>query len=318
MLRQVPPLAALEAFLAATQAHSFRAAADSLALSPSAFSRRIQQLEEFVGTALFDRNAPGTPLTAAGDTYAAEIAPALSAIQQATMAMRAPNDARRVRVATSHSFAAEWLIPRLPGLADVHGIDVALTISRDPALLRSGAVEIAIRGEALEPAEECEILTPVDVVAVSARGLANGRAAPRSAEALGAMRLLGVSGQSFLWDAFLRHAGVARSAPDVAEYATNQLSYEAAVSGLGVTLAAPLVSDRFLSDGRLVACLPLRAPTGWGYVLRCGARRTPASRDFVAWLKLEVERSMASFDRWHAAIVGDQMPNAEIAVSIAQ
>ncbi len=67
MLRQVPPLAALEAFFAATQAPSFRAAAETLALSPSAFSRRIQLLEQFVGLALFDRTSAGTPLTAAGE-----------------------------------------------------------------------------------------------------------------------------------------------------------------------------------------------------------------------------------------------------------
>lgn len=305
MLRQVPPLAALEAFLAAAQARSFRAAADTLALSPSAFSRRIQQLEEFLGVALFDRHALGAPLTAAGDAYAAEIAPALAAIRQATMALNRADHARRVRIATSHSLAAEWLIPRLPALASVHGIDVALTISRDPALLRSGAVEIAIRGEALDAATDGEILTPLDVVAVSAPRLADGRKAPRSAAAIAEMRLLGVSGQTFLWDAYLHAAGVVRRTADIADYETNQMSYEAAVSGLGICLGTPLVSERFLGDGRLIGCLPLRARTGWGYVLRHTARRTPASRDFVAWLRLEVARSVADFDRWHAAIGPD-------------
>src|SRR3546814_13025924 len=55
LLRQMPPLEAAEAFLAAANARSFRAGASSLALSPSAFSRRIQQLERFLGVELFHR-----------------------------------------------------------------------------------------------------------------------------------------------------------------------------------------------------------------------------------------------------------------------
>ncbi|MFX8414286.1 LysR family transcriptional regulator, partial [Acinetobacter baumannii] len=42
MLRKIPSLEATEAFVAAASTCSFRAAAGSLALSPSAFSRRIQ------------------------------------------------------------------------------------------------------------------------------------------------------------------------------------------------------------------------------------------------------------------------------------
>ncbi len=225
-------------------------------------------------------------------------------IREATVAMRGADGARRVRVATSHSFAAEWLIPRLPALAKVHGIAVALTISRDPALLRSGAVEVAIRGEALAADTDREILTPTDLVAVSAPRLADGRPAPRSIDAIADAPLLGVAGQTGLWHDFLRCGGAIRHDPPVEVYDTNQLSYEAAVSGLGISLAAPLVSDRLLSDGRLVGCLPLRWATGWGYVLRrtTHAARSPAARDFVAWLKQEVAHSAASFDRWHAAI----------------
>lgn len=307
MLRQVPPLSALEAFLAATQARSFRAAAETLALSPSAFSRRIQMLEQFVGAEMFDRRMAGTPLTPAGEQYLGEVASALELIRQATASLQKTGE-RRVRVATSHSFAAEWLIPRLPALAKVHDIEVVLTISRDPNLLRTGAVEVAIRGEALDRLEDGEIITPVDVVAVSAPRLADGRPPPRTIEEVASARLLGVRGQMAMWRTFLGGAESPVREPQVATYDTNQLTYEAAVSGLGIALAAPLVSDRFLGDGRLVGCIPLRRQTGWGYVLRRaapGARSRPATRDFVAWLKLEADKSLQTFDHWYAAIAPD-------------
>jgi hypothetical protein len=57
MGRRLPPLPAIEAFLFAARLSSFRAAAQQLALSPSAFSRRLQTLEAFTGVALFERSA---------------------------------------------------------------------------------------------------------------------------------------------------------------------------------------------------------------------------------------------------------------------
>ncbi|MGK6356635.1 hypothetical protein ACMGDH_15585 [Sphingomonas sp. DT-207] len=114
-----------------------------------------------------------------------------------------------------------------------------------------------------------------------------------------------VAGQDRLWHDFLRGAGFAGELPPIVSFETNQLAYEAAVSGLGVTLATPVLSDRCLSDGRLVACLPIRRETGFGYVLRAEASRArsrSAVRDFIAWFKPEVARSVVQFDGWHAAI----------------
>src|SRR3546814_11837441 len=81
LLRQMPPLEAAEAFLAAANARSFRAGASSLALSPSAFSRRIQQLERFLGVELFHRTNSQSQLSVAGRAYLAEVGPAIGPIR---------------------------------------------------------------------------------------------------------------------------------------------------------------------------------------------------------------------------------------------
>ncbi|HZF45135.1 MAG TPA: LysR family transcriptional regulator, partial [Sphingomonadaceae bacterium] len=47
--RRLPPLRALEAFVRIVRMGSARAAANELGLSPSALSRRVTSLEEFVG-----------------------------------------------------------------------------------------------------------------------------------------------------------------------------------------------------------------------------------------------------------------------------
>src|SRR3546814_13861788 len=54
-MRRLPPLTAIEAFVQVARLGSIKAAAQELALSAPALSRRIQALERFIGRPLFDR-----------------------------------------------------------------------------------------------------------------------------------------------------------------------------------------------------------------------------------------------------------------------
>ena len=54
-MRRLPPLTAIEAFVQVARLGSVKAAAEALALSSPALSRRIQALERFVGHPLFER-----------------------------------------------------------------------------------------------------------------------------------------------------------------------------------------------------------------------------------------------------------------------
>ena len=98
MGRRLPPLPAIEAFLFAARSSSFRAAAQQLALSPSAFSRRLQTLETFIGVTLFERSAPPT-LTAAGRRYYQAVAGRLDEILVATEELRLIPDRRLIMAA---------------------------------------------------------------------------------------------------------------------------------------------------------------------------------------------------------------------------
>ncbi|MFK5151194.1 LysR family transcriptional regulator, partial [Klebsiella pneumoniae] len=80
-------------------------------LSPSAVSRRIRALEQFLGVPLFSRRSTGTSLTAAGQQYLGQVLPAFDLLSAATQHFK--NDDRVIRLAGSHSFLSEWLLPRL-------------------------------------------------------------------------------------------------------------------------------------------------------------------------------------------------------------
>src|SRR3546814_10189576 len=65
-MRRLPPLTALEAFVQVARLGSVKAAAEELALSTPALSRRVQALERFVGKTLFDRKHQAMELNADG------------------------------------------------------------------------------------------------------------------------------------------------------------------------------------------------------------------------------------------------------------
>lgn len=303
MLRQMPPLEAVEAFLAAARARSFRAAATSLALSPSAFSRRIQLLERFAGQRLFDRTGPTTVLTCEGSRYLAEVGPAIEAIQHATTSLRAVRGERPLRIASSHSMAAEWLMPRLPKLLADIGLEVALTVSRDPELLRAHHVDLALwGGPTRNQGTIVDVIAELDAVPVAAPRLADGRRPPASLAAFADHRLIEVQASAGLWRHWLRRAGYRGPRPAIAAtYETNQLKNEAAASGMGVALAVPLVTERFLADNRLIACAAVRMPTDQSYCMHYAGNDVRSRSDvkaFLGWLQQEARSSLEKYDAW--------------------
>ncbi len=63
-----PPLNALRAFEAAARHLNFSRAADELSVTPGAVSQQFQNLEDYVGAALFKRTPKGLLLTDAAQT----------------------------------------------------------------------------------------------------------------------------------------------------------------------------------------------------------------------------------------------------------
>jgi DNA-binding transcriptional LysR family regulator len=76
-------LAELEAVATVARVGGFRAAARKLGVSPSALSHSIAALEDRLHVRLFNRTTRSVALTAAGETFVAEVAPALAAIDGA-------------------------------------------------------------------------------------------------------------------------------------------------------------------------------------------------------------------------------------------
>ncbi|MBU6207930.1 MAG: LysR family transcriptional regulator, partial [Alphaproteobacteria bacterium] len=154
-MRRLPSLSAVEAFVHVARAGSIKAAADELALSSPAISRRIQGLEGYLSRALFERRHQALILTADGEKLLESVAPALDLLSDAIEGLTSGTDLMRLRLSVMPLFAAQRLMPRLGDLRQKYphlhldidtaahattrlgdGIDVAIVLAKeiDPLL----------------------------------------------------------------------------------------------------------------------------------------------------------------------------------------
>jgi DNA-binding transcriptional LysR family regulator len=78
----------LRYFIAVAELRGVRAASEQLHVTQPAISRQIQDLEEAIGTALFERTPRGLVLTAAGDAYLVEARDILARVDAANRLAR--------------------------------------------------------------------------------------------------------------------------------------------------------------------------------------------------------------------------------------
>lgn len=303
MRRQAPPLEAVEAFILATRSSSFRDAADRLALSPSAFSRRIQALEAFVGTPLFVREKGSVTLSRIGERYLRTVEPAIDAIRRATVDLQAERGGTALRVVVPQSFAMAWLIGKLPEFQrQFPAVEVELRIGRSVADLRRGHADVAIlAGSRSATGLPTSTLAKLEAILVCAPVFANGLPPPAALSDLPNYPRLAVYQPEGIWDHWLDGVGYhGPPLPPPTYHEAHFLMAEAAAAGMGVALAPPILVARLLSEGRLVQPLAEAADVGVDYSLvfadDATRRRTDAAQ-FGRWLADELAAFTAEFDR---------------------
>lgn len=154
----------LQAFIAAAQRLSFVAAADSLDVPPSIFSRRIAALEARLGVRLFHRTTRQVALTEAGHIYYRSCAHLLGDLEEADAAVStlhaSPQGTLRVHLPVT--FGKLHVSPHLPELMDrFPEMSIDLTMSDHMVDLIEHRVDVAIRiGELSDSSIVARVLAP--------------------------------------------------------------------------------------------------------------------------------------------------------------
>lgn len=142
----LPPLAALRAFEAAARHQSFKKAAAEIAVTPTAISHQIRLLEETLGIRLFDRKPRQVVLTPVGHELFPILRDGFASFALAIDRVRQRTTTKSLTVSVLPSFAAKWLLPRLPRFQVEHP-DIHLRLHTSPEVvdLAGGVVDAAIR-----------------------------------------------------------------------------------------------------------------------------------------------------------------------------
>ena len=295
----------LHTFEAAARHLSFTKAGEELFLSQSAVSRQVQQLEESIGAALFERRHRALALTEPGRIMRRAVEDSLERLRDAAARVRSTAARRHVTLTCTPGFASFWLIPRLARFTAAHpDVDVRISATLDLLDLARSTVDVAVR---FVPSDDGQgpLLFEEEVQPMCAPQLLRDLARPLKSPAdLERHTLLTVEMQdaplTVDWEPWLRLMGLpGLHMAHTVRFTQYGEAVAAAVAGQGVVIGRlPLLAD-LVRQKKLVA--PFRSPAasrrGYFVILAPHAAHNPSARAFADWLQAEAERVLPSARR---------------------
>lgn len=267
---------------------SIKAAAEELALSSPALSRRVQSLERFIGKPLFERRHQSLRLNGDGERLLGLIAPALDSMTDAVETMTTGTELLRLRLGVLPLYATQRLLPRLPELRRAHP---ELHIDVDTAghgVSRVGeALDAAIvLAREVDPALYARRLDRNRVHVIGARSLLDGPDPLVDPRQIARQTVLLHRDMPDTFTAWRVAAGVPDLEPmAIDHFDSGSLMLEAAAQGLGVAfmLEAHFQAAR---DNRLVRLFDLPVDSHYSYWFVCRPRALAQRpvRIFHDWL----------------------------------
>lgn len=286
--RRLPPLRSLEAFIRTVRLGSARAAAEEIGLSPSALSRRIANLEDFVGKKLFTRARQTMQLTMDGQAFYEAVNPHLESLARAIESQSDNISVLRLHLGVLPLFGSQRLFPRLGELRKRHPL-LHIDIDTGPQL-------------------EDRVGDTLDAAIILSRGPDSGLHAVRLdhnmvhaicnkelAQTLGDELDVGkLAKQTFLvhnelsasFEAWKDALGIRDMEPAAIDhYDSGQLMLEAAKQGLGIAI---MHDDHFrrAADNRLTELygVEVESPYSYWFVCKPSALEQRPVRLFHDWL----------------------------------
>ncbi len=263
MRRKIPGHLTLSVFEAAVRHSSFTLAAQDLALTQSAVCRQIASLESYLGVSLFRRSGRGVVPTPVALAYRQQVTASLDMIERNTAELIAHGEGGGgLTVAALPTFAAKWLIPRLPAFYKANpNITLNLLTRTRPFLFEESLIDAAIFArDANWPGTERTFLMNEDLVAVCSPELIRPRRQVTAAD-FKRHRLLHLDTRPLAWRQWLEARGL-RVEQDTVGPRFELFSFiaESAIHGLGLALVPRFLVKAELAQGVLLeARLPATA-----------------------------------------------------------
>ncbi|WP_457417843.1 LysR family transcriptional regulator [Roseateles sp. P5_E7] len=269
-------------FVRVVRSGSFAGAARQLGVPSNTVSRRVQGLEQHLGTRLLQRSTRKLTLTSAGEEFNARCAGLVTGLfeagQELSSGSREPSGLVRVGAPADFLdlFVMEWIAEFL---ATYPKVRLALVLSDSKADLIADRIDVAFRGGPLEDSAYVgrHVFCTGNDGLVASPGYLAARGAPNALQDLLEHDCVTFT-QSGSSDATWRLAGpdgIDEAVQVAARFSGNtaQALRKATLAGLGITLLPRAVIINDLRAGRLVPVLPEYQRPGHGLTVLYPSRR---------------------------------------------
>ena len=299
-MRRLPPLNSLRAFEAAARWLSFAKAAEELFVTPAAVSQQIRQLEDYLGITLFHRMTRSVRLTEEARAVLPLMTEGFDKLAEAVNRLAQEEERGLLTISTAPTFAAKWLLHRLPDFSDKYpDIDLRLHSSRVPGEFDQDGIDISIRLSTGDyPRLHAARVFGEEFSPVCSPGLLAGSNPLRTPKDLKNHHLLHVDWGDLNiplpdWHMWTRKAGVEDIDLDHGPHFTvESMAIDAAINGNGVALVSHHAAAGDLQVGRLVRPFELVLQADFSYWLVCPHEylRRAKVKAFSDWLLEEAAK----------------------------
>jgi LysR family transcriptional regulator, glycine cleavage system transcriptional activator len=301
MIEHFPGLRTLRAFDAAARLLSFTRAADDMGVTPAAISNQIKELEDQLGVELFIRTSRSMRLTKEGEILRMAANESLETLAKALHRIKRLENRNQIRVSSTPSVAAKWLVPRLDSFLSAYpSADVRIDVSNTLVDFDRDDVDVAIRfGAGKYPGLRADLLFQDTLSPVCSPSLITREKPLEVPRDLLRHTLIHLDWQASgspwpNWRMWMQAAGIKEFDDKRGlHFGQTSLTIQAAIDGQGVALGdSNLVADD-LAAGRLVKPfeLSLKAPDSFSYfvITRLNTTDVPLVNAFRDWCLAEAE-----------------------------
>jgi len=274
-------------------------------------SHHVKQLEEFLGVALFRRLTRALELTPEANAMLPKVREGLENLVEALERVRRRGSTQPLVVVTPPNFAARWLVPRLARFTNAHP-EVELHLASRAGMIdgreldtrdshADAPVAMVRFGSGRYPGRHVDEVFAVRYVPVCSPRLLKGPHALKEPEDLRFHTLLHddtvtEGGARPSWADWLESAGVRDvDASRGPRFSDASLALEAAIEGMGVTLAIKALTRAEIESGRLVVPFDITEPAAYAYYLVTteSDAAQPQVQAFRQWLLEEAAPELA-------------------------
>ncbi len=267
-------------------------------MTQAAVSHQIKSLEDHLGIQLFRRMNRRLILTDEAQILLPAVSKAFDIIKSTTQKLYDGGDRGALKVSVMPSFAAKWLLPRLPKFRRLHPeIDILVSATINKVNFNRDDVDMAIRfGSGQYPGLQVDQMMKDESLVVCSPHLLKGPLPLKTPEDLRFHTLLhdDVGEEPFAvnWRRWLQLAGVTGVDPNRGPgYSDSSLILQAAIEGQGIALGRTSLTYDDLKAGRLVCPFGPRAPANYQYyvVSPYSTSEITKIRAFREWLLSEAK-----------------------------